>query len=349
MQIKTMIAVPLKIIFSKNIIAFFLAFVISVGLSLLWMYKDMQHEINEPLMISSTQTLNIVSGMSLSSIARVLVENGWINHPYHLILEAKWRNKAHLIKAGEYALQPGITQLSLLDKIVSGNVIHYSLTIPEGLNFIEIINLVRDSEDIIHTIDDYSILGISSLMPYLQANPEGMFYPDTYHFPRGTTDLAFLQRAYELTQKVLDEEWEMRSVGLPYKDKYEALIMASVIEKETADPSERDRIAGVFVRRLETGMKLQTDPTVIYAMGEDFDGNIRRSDLYIDSPYNTYVYRGLPPTPIASPGRAAINAALQPADGDELYFVAKGNGTHEFSSTLAEHNRAVNLYQRNRR
>ena len=141
----------------------------------------------------------------------------------------------------------------------------------------------------------------------------------------------------------------MRSVGLPYKDKYEALIMASVIEKETADPGERDRIAGVFVRRLQMGMKLQTDPTVIYAMGEDFDGNIRRSDLYIDSPYNTYVYRGLPPTPIASPGRAAINAALQPAEGDELYFVARGDGTHEFSSTLAEHNRAVNLYQRNRR
>lgn len=344
-----MIIVPLNKLLSKNVIAFVLAFILSVTLSLIWLYKDMQREINEPITITSTQTLNVVSGMSLSSIARDMVVQGWIKHPYYLILEAKWRNKAHLVKAGEYALEPGISQLDLLDKIVSGKVIQYSLTIPEGLKFTEILDLVRTSEYLIHTIEDYSETMVIRLMPYLLGPPEGMFYPDTYHFPRGTSDLAFLQRAYNLMQQILDEEWQARAMGLPYEDKYEALIMASIIEKETAEPSERQQIGGVFVRRLQKGMKLQTDPTVIYAMGEDYDGNIRRRDLYLDSPYNTYVYRGLPPTPIAAPGRASINSALQPAEGDELYFVSRGDGTHQFSSTLDEHNRAVNMYQRNRR
>jgi UPF0755 protein len=339
----------LKKLLSKNLIAFATAFVLSILLSFFWLYKDMQRVINTPLNISSIQTLNVVSGMSLASLARQLVEQGWIGHPYYLILEAKWHKKAHLIKAGEYALEPGITQRELLDKIVSGKVIQYSLTIPEGLKFSDILKIISDSENLKHTIDNYSETDLLRQLSYLERPPEGMFYPDTYHFPRGTTDLAFLQRAYEMMQKVLDEEWQMRAMGLPYKDSYEALIMASIIEKETAVASERGQIAGVFIRRLEKGMKLQTDPTVIYAMGADYQGNIRRQDLFIDSPYNTYVYSDLPPTPIASPGRASINAALQPADGEELYFVAKGDGSHQFSSTLEEHNRAVNMYQRNRR
>jgi UPF0755 protein len=333
---------------TKNLLVFFVAFIVSVILSLYWLYADMQEVINQPLSVQSTARLNISPGMSLSSIAQIMVNEAWINHPYYLILEAKWRNKAHLIKAGEYTIEPGITQLTLLDKLVAGKVIQYSQTLPEGLSFKEIIGLVSENENLIHTYSSNDPEQIIKSMDYIQSNPEGLFYPDTYHFPRGTTDAEFYHRSFLLMQQILEEEWENRALELPYETSYEALIMASIIEKETADISERNRIAGVFVRRLQMKMKLQTDPTVIYAMGQSFDGNIRKKDLNIDSPYNTYVYRGLPPTPIASPGRDAIRAALQPEEGDELYFVAKGDGTHYFSSTLEEHNRAVRLYQLNR-
>ena len=333
----------------KNLIAFFSAFLISVVICLYWLYHDMQKEVNLPLQIESTQHLIVTPGMSLSSISRILVREGWIAHPYYLILEAKWQKKARLIKAGEYAIEPGTTQLTLLDKLVSGKVIQYSLTIPEGLTFREISGLVGQSEQLIHRLESNETEYIIQKLDFLETEPEGLFYPDTYYFPRGTTDLEFFTRSYQMMQQILEEEWELRALGLPYKNAYEALIMASIIEKETADPSERDRIAGVFVRRLQKGIKLQTDPTVIYALGNSFDGNIRRADLYFDSPYNTYVYSGLPPTPIASPGRASIRAALQPADGEELFFVARGDGTHQFSATLEEHNRAVRSYQLNRR
>ena len=289
--------------------------------------------------------MTITPGMSFSSIASMLVQQGWVNHSYYLTLEARWNKKSRLVKAGEYAIEPGTTQLALLDQLIAGKVVQYSLTIPEGRNFREIVALVREHTSLIHTLQDYETDHIVQNMPYLQTGPEGQFYPDTYHFPRGTTDMEFFERAYQMMQKVLAEEWEQRAADLPYNNAYEALIMASIIEKETAEPSERDQIAGVFVRRLRQGMRLQTDPTVIYALGTAYDGNIRKQDLYVDSPYNTYVYSGLPPTPIASPGRDAIRAALQPAAGEELYFVARGDGTHQFSVTLDEHNRAVRRYQ----
>ena len=333
---------------SRNLVAFFSAFVLSVVLCLYWLYTDMQKELNRPMDLSSTSHLIINHGMSLSSIASTLVQQGWIRNSYYLILHARWNNKSREIKAGEYAIEPGTTQLSLLDKLVAGRVIQYALTIPEGLTFKGIAALIRDNPHLIHTLPGYEPNDILPHLDYLKTHPEGMFYPDTYHFPRGTTDVEFLYRAYRYLQTVLEEEWQQRAFGLPYEDPYQALIMASIIEKETAAPSERATIAGVFVRRLQQGMKLQTDPTVIYAMGMEFDGNIRKRDLYIDSPYNTYVYSGLPPTPIATVGRDSIRAALQPAEGSELYFVARGDGTHQFSTTLEEHNRAVNLYQLNR-
>ncbi|MGK0298720.1 MAG: UPF0755 protein [Gammaproteobacteria bacterium] len=338
----------LRSIISNNLIAFFGAFLVSASLSIYWLYHDMQQVINQPLKIQSIEQLNITPGMSLTSIAQSMVSEGWIKHPYYLILQARWQKKARLIKAGEFAIEPGMTQLTLLDKLVAGKVIQYSQTLPEGLTFRDIIGLVKKNKNIIQTYDSSDPEIIVQSMDYLQTHPEGLFYPDTYHFPRGTTDVEFFNRSYLMMQQVLDEEWTHRATGLPYQTPYEALIMASIIEKETADVTERDRIAGVFVRRLQKKMKLQTDPTVIYAMGESYEGNIRKKDLYIDSPYNTYVYSGLPPTPIASPGRAAIRAALQPAEGEEIYFVARGDGTHQFSRTLEEHNSAVRSYQLNR-
>lgn len=330
---------------SRNLLAFFVAFAFSAAACFSWLYQDMQKQLDSPMNNQSTVYMTITPGMSFSSIASMLVQHDWIDHSYYLTLEARWTRKSRLIKAGEYAIEPGTTQRGLLDKLVEGKVVQYALTIPEGLNFHEITGLVRVHPQLTRTLQGDDADALVAQMDYLQGSPEGQFYPDTYHFPRGTTDADFFKRAWGMMQKVLAEEWEQRSPDLPYHNSYEALIMASIIEKETGEPSERDRIAGVFVRRLQQGMKLQTDPTVIYALGSEYDGNIRKQDLYTDSPFNTYVYSGLPPTPIAAPGRDAIHAALHPAAGEELYFVSRGDGTHHFSATLDEHNRAVRRYQ----
>ena len=206
---------------------------------------------------------------------------------------------------------------------------------------------VQKNEVLEHTLAQADEDYVMAQLDHKGEMAEGRFFPDTYHFPRGTTDVEFLKRAYDTMVRVMEEEWEVRDGGLPYKSSYEALIMASIIEKETSIPDERYKIAGVFVRRLQQGMMLQTDPTVIYAIGRNFDGDIRNRDLTIDSPFNTYTSKGLPPTPIAAPGRASINAALHPEAGTALYFVAMGDGHHHFSDTLAEHNKAVAKYQLN--
>ena len=219
------------------------------------------------------------------------------------------------------------------------------MTILEGWTFRQIMTVVQNNEVLVQALSGNTESEIMEKLGRPGEKAEGRFFPDTYHFPRDTTDLDFLRRAYNTMARVLDEEWQHRDVGLPYTSPYEALIMASIVEKETSIPTERDKIAGVFIRRLQRGMLLQTDPTVIYAIGESFDGDIKDRDLALDSPYNTYVYKGLPPTPIAAPGRAAIWAALHPDEGNALYFVAMGDGHHYFSDTLAEHNRAVAKYQ----
>ena len=251
-----------------------------------------------------------------------------------------------LVKAGQYRLAPGITALSLLDMIVAGKVTRHALTIPEGWTFRQIMVALHDHPHITRVLASADPQRVMAEIGYPGYAAEGRFFPDTYHFPAGTTDVDFLRRAFRQMEAVLNEEWALRAAGLPYRSPYQALIMASLVEKETAVADERGRIAGVFVRRLERNMKLQTDPTVIYAMGDSFDGDIRHKDLDIDSPFNTYRHRGLPPAPIAAAGRASIRAALQPEPGEALYFVATGeNGRHHFSRTLAEHNKAVARYQ----
>jgi UPF0755 protein len=227
----------------------------------------------------------------------------------------------------------------------SGRSIQYPVTLVEGRRFRDVVGELAEVSVLEHELTGLSDAEVMERVGIDEAHPEGWLFPDTYLVVRGSTDVALLRRAYERMQEVLAEEWANRSEDLPLATPYDALILASIIEKETGVAEERPAIAGVFVRRLQRGMRLQTDPTVIYGMDDAFDGDIRRADLRRETPYNTYVIDGLPPTPIALPGREAIHAALHPADGDSLYFVARGDGRHYFSATLDEHNCAVRHYQ----
>lgn len=313
-----------------------------------WLWNDMQNVLNSPLPNRTAVEFTIEPGMSVQSISNHLMESGLIRQPYYLVFEARRTRKEEKLKAGEYVISPGTTPRQLLDQFVAGKVKQYAITLIEGWTFVQMMEAIRKDTVLAHTTGTTDAAAVMSAMGQPGISPEGQFFPDTYHFPRGTTDVDFLRRARDAMQKILSEEWENRADNLPYKTPYEALIMASLVEKETGLKEERAEIAGVFVRRLQKGMKLQTDPTVIYAMGNSFDGNLHHRDLGIDSPYNTYVYAGLPPTPIALPGRESIHAALHPADDNTLYFVAKGDGSHYFSETLDEHNKAVTRFQLDR-
>ena len=316
-----------------------------LGLGLWVLYTDMQTQLDKPFNFATEEKLIIKPGMSLTRIGSVLVDKGWLSHPYYFVLEGRKQGRANSIQVGEYAIEPQITPRELLELLVSGKVIQYSLTLVEGWSFSQMMQAVRGNSYLLHTLPNSKPETIMQALGQPDGFPEGLFFPDTYYFPKNTTDVDFLLRAYKTMQQILKEEWQKKVDELPYNTPYQALIMASIIEKETATPEEYGTIAGVFTRRLKLRMKLQTDPTVIYALGKNYDGNIRKRDLSFDSPYNTYVYRGLPPTPIAMPGRAAIRAALNPEPGDVLYFVAKGDGSHYFSRTLEEHNLAVRKYQ----
>lgn len=283
-------------------------------------------------------------GASLRQVADDLTALGVLPHPYYLLALAVQRGDQGRLKAGEFELTQGMRPADVLDRLTSGKVVQYPVTLVEGWTFRQAVAAITESRfgaDLVDKTD-------AELMAALGRpgeHPEGRFFPDTYRFPRGTSGVAVLRRSLERMDQVLAEEWEGREDGLPLATPYQALILASIIEKETAVPAERPAIGGVFVRRLEKGMRLQTDPTVIYGLGDRFDGNLRRTDLKEATPYNTYVIEGLPPTPIALPGREAIRAALHPEPGDSLYFVARGDGTHAFSKTLDEHQAAVRQFQ----
>jgi UPF0755 protein len=311
-----------------------------------WLVMDYLDFIQEPLDISAPgYVFEIAPGSSMRLVANKLHEQGVINKPRYLAWHARNRKLAEKIRAGEYLIPPGVTVDEMLDQFVRGDVIQYSLTLVEGWNFRDFRQALAQSPHIKQTLADLSDAGVMRQLGKPDEHPEGRFFPDTYVFPRNTTDVDILQQAYQAMAQHLQAEWEQRSPGLPLETPYEALILASIIEKETGLASERPMIGGVFIRRLQKGMRLQTDPTVIYGMGEKYDGNIRRRDLQQDTPYNTYTRHGLTPTPIAMPGLASIRAALQPAEGTALYFVGKGDGSHHFSDTLDEHNRAVIRYQ----
>ncbi len=313
-----------------------------------WVLMDYRQFVSDPLPIAEPGYRHVIApGTSLQGFADDLHRAGILPHPHYLRWLARWEGKSQSIQAGEYLFAPAITPRQLLEQAASGAVMQHSLTVVEGWTFAQLLEALRQNEIIEQTLNGLDDAQIMARLGHPDQHPEGRFLPDTYHFPRGTSDVAFLQRAYQTLETRLDEEWRQRDPGLPYRTSYEALIMASIIEKETALPEERAEIAGVFVRRLAKGMRLQTDPTVIYGLGSRFDGNLKRRDLASDSPYNTYMHAGLPPTPIALPGLASIHAALHPAPGNALYFVSRGDGSHEFSATLEAHNKAVRRYQIN--
>lgn len=314
-----------------------------------WLIMDFQTFRKNPLPIPADgATLMVEPGTNLKQIARQLQQQSLLDKPTYLVLLGRYLGLDARLKAGEFRLQAGINPEQLLEQLSGGQVIQHNLTLIEGESFKEMMQRVAADAALTHTLDNLSASKVMSALGYPGLHPEGRFLPETYHFPRGTTDVDFLRRAYRAMGHFLQSAWSGRDAGLPLQSPYEALILASIVEKETAVPDERPRIAGVFIRRLQKGMKLQTDPTVIYGMGDQYQGDIRFRDLRTDTPYNTYTRSGLPPTPIAMPGKDALLAVLHPADGNALYFVARGDGSHHFSSTLKEHNRAVDRYQRKR-
>ncbi|MCX4188652.1 endolytic transglycosylase MltG [Methylophaga sp. OBS4] len=332
-----------KVIFFKAILpALIVASLIS------FVMLEYQRFINEPLNVTTQNVTYVVApGMNLKVISKDLQQKGLTDiPPLYLQLYGRFTSQAHLIKAGEYAIQPGTTLPALLSQLVSGKVLMNALTVVEGMTAQQLINMLVTHPKIKVTLPEPTVAAAMNALGEPEKNGEGWFLPETYHFPTGTTDIEFLKRAYTQMQQQLEQAWEQRDENLPYQHPYEALIMASVIEKETAIADERSEIAGVFVRRLQKGMRLQTDPTVIYGLGDTFDGNLRKKDLQTDTPFNTYTRAGLPPAPICLPSIESIQAALHPAAGDSLYFVATGkDGRHVFSSNLRDHNNAVRRYQ----
>ncbi len=310
-----------------------------------WQWQVYRRALDRPLDIDTPVVLEVSKGESLKSVARRLKQRGILENDRWLLLWAFERQAAGDIKVGEYSIPPGTTPKTLLSLLVSGKVRQHRITLVEGWTVKQVLEVLRVDGSLEHTLGEVSLDNLLEALGLPAGHPEGRFFPDTYFFIRGTDEREILRRAYRRMEQVLAEEWQSRMPDLPLQTPDEALILASIVEKETGRREEQPRIAGVFIRRLQQGMLLQSDPTVIYGMGDDYQGNIRRHDLLTATPYNTYVQPGLPPTPIALPGRAAIHAVLHPAPGQELYFVAKGDGSHAFSATLKEHNRAVAQYQ----
>ena len=308
-------------------------------------YRTLFSEIRLLSADSAPVKIEVIAGSSLSRVAMELSKAGYLSSPTLFKLWARLQGVENRIQTGEYELSAGITPAQLLDKIVRGDSVQYRITLVEGWTFQQALEALWSAENIRSSLNNSSPTEIAQRMNLDYENPEGLLYPDTYFYTKGTLDIELLLRANERLDTVLSQAWESRLGALPYANSYEALTMASIIEKESASNSERALIAGVFVARLDLGMRLQSDPTTIYGMGDRYAGNIRRADLLEQTPYNTYRIDGMPPTPIALSGKESIVAALNPSASDYLYFVARVDGSHQFSRTLEEHNAAVREHQ----
>jgi len=301
--------------------------------------------LDEPLRVAAPLTFKVPAGSRLAQVAGTLAERGVLARPRALVLYARWKGIASAIKAGEYEIQPGATPRDLLDKLVTGQVLLHSLTIVDGWRVQDMLAAMRRNPDVLATLPATSVDVMERLgMPGV--NAEGQFLPETYRFPGGTTDVEILRQAHAALARTLNAAWMNRDLGIPLHNIDELLIMSSIVEKESGLPEELPQIAGLYLHRLKIGMRLQADPTVIYGLGDSYDGDLHTIDLRTDGPYNTYTRTGLPPTAIALPGAAAIEATAHPENTDALYFVAsgRGDGSHVFSATLGEHNAAVAKY-----
>ena len=305
------------------------------------------YQVNKPIQLSVVPyEFSIEPGSSSRSVAKQLADAGVLRDAWSFVLLSRMMGLASSFKAGDYEIAANTSPLQLLERITKGDINQSEIRFIEGWTFSQLRQILDEHPAIRHDTTNLNDKEILRLIGASETPAEGLFFPDTYFFARGSSDTAILRRAYHAMQNQLNTAWAARAVDLPLTDPYQALILASIVEKETGRESDRTMVAGVFVNRLRLGMLLQTDPTVIYGLGKKFDGNLRKKDLLADQEYNTYTRGGLPPTPIAMPGLASIQAALNPAKTNALYFVAKGNGESHFSSNLADHNRAVSRYQK---
>ncbi len=324
--------------------------VLITAIAVIWLWLDYLRFVRMPLNLTVAQRIEVPQGTSQTALVRDWASRDWLAHGQRDQLWLRARNRiesgARDLKLGEYELRPGQTLLDALRMIRQGDVITYRLTIIEGWNYAQLRTALRERPRLKQVTAQWSDKEVMQALGKPDLHPEGQFLPETYTYTAGISDLDLLRQAHQALDDVLQEAWSARSEDLPLDTPLQALTLASIIEKETALSEERQLIAGVFTNRLRKGMRLQTDPTVIYGLGADFDGNLRRRDLRSDTPYNTYTRHGLPPTPIALAGRASIRAAVNPQTTDKLYFVATGQGgEHHFSATLQEHNAAVRRYQ----
>lgn len=319
------------------------AAVAMAGLLVLW--SALRNGVTSYVLNDTEVVFEISKGENVRAIAARLHQQGIVRDPADFVALAYWRGDAGRMRFGEYLIPARCRASEVLDLFLSGKVRQHAFTIIEGWTVRQVLAAMAEQTALIRKLSDKKLDEIMPQLGYPAGSAEGRLYPDTYLFPKGYTDSALLRRATERMDSLLAKEWAQRDRDLPLHEPYEGLILASLVEKETARDEERARIAGVFVRRLQKRMRLQTDPTVIYGLGAGYNGNISRRDLVQDNPYNTYTRGGLPPTPIALPGAASLHAAMHPEPGDSLYFVARGDGSHEFSSSLADHERAVARYQ----
>lgn len=315
-------------------------FIVAVLLSFFFV----RHYMNQPLLIENSQLVKIKAGTSVNSFSKELVNKGWLENRFWLRVYVRFNPEMTALKKGTYQITPEDNLLTFFKKIVDGKEYQFSITFIEGTTLQEWFLLLAEHPHIKQTLTGNKLEMLVKGLSLKHKNPEGLFFPETYLFSDQTSDLSILKQAFDKMAKDIAIQWQQRALSLPYDSPYQALIMASIIEKESAKVEEQPNISSVFVNRLNKKMRLQTDPTVIYGLGSRYKGNIKRTHLREKTAYNTYRINGLPPTPIAMPGLSAINAALNPAQTDYLYFVSQGNGYHYFSKNLAEHNQAVKKY-----
>ncbi len=325
----------------------FVPFAAILLIGILWFGIRWYHFLNSPMVATNNTAVEFVleSGTSVKALAAELQQQGVLTHPELFILWARVTGQTRNLQAGEYRIDPGSTPRELLDKLSSGDVILYAFTIVPGWTFQQLITTLEADPNVAHNLRNLSATQVMQRIGHPDQHPEGLFFPDTYKFHANFSDTKILQLAYIKMQQQLQQMWQNRDKKVTYKNSYKALVVASIIEKETALANERFVISGIVIRRLHKHMYLQLDPTVIYGLGRDFSEPLTTKDLRKKTPYNTYTQRGLPPTPICMPGKASIYATLHPETSKMLYFVAKGDGSHVFSATLKEHNVAVKKYQ----